>query len=80
MAPANKFSNPKDREIHDLHLRYTAAMEDRLPAISDQTREHYLGVLKSLTQKLEIPGKPLSEIISEVMGDAAPLLFQAMQR
>jgi len=80
MAQASKLSNPKDREICDLHRRYVAAMEDRLPAISDETKGQYSMVLKTLTEKLEIPGKPLSEIISEAMGDAAPLLFRAMQR
>jgi hypothetical protein len=80
MAQANKLSNPKDLEIQDLHRRYVAAMEDRLPSISDETKAHYASVLTSLTRNLETPGKPLSEIISEVMGDAAPLLFRAMQR
>ena len=27
-----------------------------------------------------IPSKPLSEIVGEVMSEAAPLLFQAIQR
>jgi hypothetical protein len=26
-----------------------------------------------------VPGKPLSEIVGEMMSEAAPLLFQAMQ-
>jgi hypothetical protein len=80
MAQANKLSNPKDLEIQDLHRRYVAAMEDRLPTISDETKAHYAAVLTSLTRHLETPGKPLSEIVSEVMSDAAPLLFRAMQR
>ncbi|MGH7933824.1 MAG: hypothetical protein ACREQN_11760 [Candidatus Binataceae bacterium] len=76
-----KFSNPKDQEIHAVHLRYIEVMEsDRLTTISDETKDHYLRVLKSLTEKLAVPGKPLSEIVGEMMAEAAPLLFQTMQR
>jgi hypothetical protein len=80
MAQAKKFANPRDQEIHLMHRRYVAAMEERLPSISDESKAHYLSVLTSLTDKLSIPAKPLSEIVSEVMAEAAPLLFQVMQR
>jgi hypothetical protein len=80
MAREKIFSDPKDLEISDLHRRYVAAMEERLPSISEQTKSHYLTVLASLIKMLETPGKPLSEVVSEVMAEAAPLLFIAMQR
>ena len=80
MAHAPKFTNPKDQEIHEIHLRYIEVMEGRLTAISDETKAHYLRVLKVLTEKLAVPGKPLSEVVGEMMTEAAPLLFQAMQR
>jgi hypothetical protein len=80
MARAVKFSNPRDREIFEAHRKYIEAMEARLEMISDDTKSHYLKVLVSLTEKLAIPGKPLSEIVGEMMSEAAPLLFQAMQR
>ncbi len=80
MARAKKFSDPKDQEIFDIHRRYIAAMEQRLGSISDQTKSNYLTVLRSLADKLTIPGKPLSEVVGEVMAEAAPLLFEAMQR
>ncbi|MBV8452145.1 MAG: hypothetical protein JOZ29_07705 [Deltaproteobacteria bacterium] len=79
MARAAKFSNPRDREIFEAHRKYIEAMEARLETISDDTKDHYLKVLVSLTEKLAIPGKPLSEIVGEMMSEAAPLLFQAMQ-
>jgi hypothetical protein len=70
-----------DKEIYEVHRRYIEVMEgERLAAISDETKTHYLRVLKSLTDKLAIPGKPLSEVIGEMMSEAAPLLFQTMQR
>lgn len=81
MARAPKFTNPRDQEIHELHLRYIDVMENgRLASISDETKAHYLRILKTLTEKLAVPGKPLSEVVGEMMAEAAPLLFQAMQR
>jgi len=80
MARGVRFTNPRDREIFDAHRKYIEAMEARLDTISDDTKEHYLKVLVSLTEKLVVPGKPLSEIVGEIMTEAAPLLFQAMQR
>jgi hypothetical protein len=80
MARATKFANPKDQEISDLHRRYIEVMESRLDTISDSSKDHYLRVLAALTEKLAIPSKPLAEIVGEMMSEAAPLLFQAMQR
>ena len=81
MSQSSKFANPKDQQIVEIHRRYIEVMEnERLAVISDETKTHYLRVLKSLTDKLAIPGKPLSEVIGEMMSEAAPLLFQSMQR
>ena len=80
MARAAKFTNPRDKEIFEAHRKYIETMESRLEVISDDTKAHYLKILVSLTEKLDIPGKPLSEIVGEMMAEAAPLLFQAMQR
>ena len=81
MARAVKFTNPIDQEIYEMHRRYIDAMEGgRLTSLSEETRGHYLRVLKTLTEKLEIPGKPISEIVGEIMAAAAPMLFRAMQR
>jgi hypothetical protein len=80
MARPVKFNDARDQEIFDAHRSYIIAMEARLDSISDETKAHYLRVLVSLTEKLAIPSKPLSEIVGEIMGEAAPLIFQAMQR
>lgn len=79
MARAPKFSDPRDREIFEAHRKYIETMEARLGTISDEAKAQYLKVLMSLTEKLAVPGKPLSEIVGEMMSEAAPLLFQAMQ-
>ena len=73
MARAPKFTNPQDQEIHEIHLRYIEVMEgERLASISEETKSHYLRVLKSLTEKLAMPSKPLSEVVGEMMTEAAP--------
>ena len=77
---ANPFTNPIDREIYEAHRRYIAVMEERLATISEESKGHYTKILTSLADKLAVPGKPLSEIVGEMMSEAAPLLFQTMQR
>jgi hypothetical protein len=52
----------------------------RLETISPEMKRHYLAVMKSLTEKLAMPSKPLSEILGEMMAEAGPMIFQAMQR
>jgi hypothetical protein len=80
MARPVKLTSQRDQEIFEAHRKYIVAMEARLDTISDDTKTHYLKMLVSLTEKLAISSKPLSEIVGEIMGEAAPLLFQAMQR
>lgn len=76
----NPFSDPIDREIYEAHRRFVEVMEThRLGSISAGTKAQYLRIMQSLAEKLAIPSKPLSEIVGEVMSEAAPLLFQAMQ-
>ncbi|HEY6395543.1 MAG TPA: hypothetical protein VIX12_09010 [Candidatus Binataceae bacterium] len=80
MARAKKFSDPLDNEICQAHRRYVEVMESvRLGRISADTKQKYLGIITSLTDKLAAPSKPLSEIVGEIMAEAAPLLFQSMQ-
>ncbi|HVB82488.1 MAG TPA: hypothetical protein VNE82_21380 [Candidatus Binataceae bacterium] len=76
----NPFSDPVDREIYEVHRSFVEVMEaDRLATISAATKEQYLRIMRSLAEKLAVPSKPLAEIVGEVMSEAAPLLFQAMQ-
>jgi hypothetical protein len=80
MARAKKFTDPTDIAIVDIHRRFVAAMENiRLEQMSPEMKQRYLTVMKSLTEKLELPSKPLPEILGEVMSEAGPLIFQAMQ-
>jgi hypothetical protein len=52
----------------------------RLETISPEMKQRYLTVMKSLTEKLAVPSKPLHEILGEIMAEAGPMIFQAMQR
>ena len=81
MPRAKKFTDPTDLEIVDIHRRFVAAMENiRLETMTEEMKARYLMVMKSLTEKLEMPSKPLTEILGEVMAEAGPIIFQAMQR
>jgi hypothetical protein len=80
MADADKFGNRRDQAIAGLHLRYIEVMEARLDSLSDESKDHYFRILSTLTDKLAVPTKPLHEIVGEIMSEAAPLLFQVMQR
>ena len=77
----NPFSDSVDREIYEVHRVFVEVMEThRLGSISAGTKEQYLRIMRSLAEKLAVPSKPLAEIVGEVMSEAAPLLFAAMQR
>ena len=77
----NRFSDPVDREIYEVHRQFVEVMEmNRLATIGTETKEQYLRIMRSLAEKLAVPTKPLTEIVGEIMSEAAPLLFQAMQR
>lgn len=81
MARKKKFTDPVDIEIVEIHGRFVEAMENvRLETISPEMKQRYRTVMKSLTEKLAIPSKPLHEILSEMMAEAGPMIFQAMQR
>ncbi len=81
MPRAKKVTDPTDIAIIDIHRRFLAAMENiRLETMTPEMKQRYLTVMKSLAEKLELPSKPLPEILGEVMSEAGPLIFQAMQR
>ncbi|HLH77383.1 MAG TPA: hypothetical protein VKV28_11305 [Candidatus Binataceae bacterium] len=65
--------------VTQTHRRFVAAMERRLAEIDEPARSGYLTVMVSLSAKLEVPGKPISEIVRELMAEAGPLLFSLMR-
>ena len=81
MASKKKFTDPVDLEIVEVQQRFVYVMENvRLETMTPQMKQHYLAVMKSITEKLEMPSKPLNEILGEMMAEAGPMIFQAMQR
>ncbi len=81
MAHKKKFTDPVDLEIVEVQRRFIDLMENvRLETMSPEMKQHYLAVMKSLTEKLAMPSKPLNEILGEMMAEAGPMIFQAMQR
>jgi hypothetical protein len=81
MTRSKKFTDSIDLQILEVHRRFVEVMEEaRLESISLEIKERYLMVMKSLTEKLAIPSKPLHEVVGEIMAEAGPFIFQAMQR
>ena len=81
LAHKKKFTDPLDLEIVEVQRRFVDVMENvRLETISPEMKQHYLAVMKSLSEKLAMPSKPLHEILGEMMAEAGPMIFQAMQR
>jgi hypothetical protein len=75
-----KFSDPRDKEIVEAHRRFIKVMEEeRLIQLSGETKSTYLKILTTATDKLEVPGKPISEVVREMMAEVGPLIFQTMQ-
>jgi hypothetical protein len=81
MARQKKFSDPVDIEIVEVHRRFIEVMEEiRIETIDPEMKQRYLAIMKSLTEKLAIPSKPLHEVVGELMAEAGPILFQVMSR
>ncbi len=73
-------SKALDGDIAMTHERFIAAMEGRLPEMELETKERYFAVLNSLVGKLETPEKKLSEVLQEMMTEAAAIILQEMNR
>jgi hypothetical protein len=69
-----------ESDIRMTHERFCEAMEARLPSLDADTVERYFGLLSSLVQKLEDEGRDLGQILQEMMGEAAGLIMQEMQK
>ena len=76
MATSDLLSKGLDSDISAVHLRFLAAMEQRLPTLNLETKERYFAILSSLVGKLEMPGKNLREILQEMMSESAAIIFQ----
>jgi hypothetical protein len=68
-----------EADILMTHERLCTAMERRLPAVEAESLERYFVVLSKLVGKLEDEGKPLGQVMNEMMAEAAGLLMAEMQ-
>ncbi len=68
-----------DAQLRMTHDRFVAAMNARLPSMALDQKERYFAVLSALVGKLETAGKPLREIMQEMMAEAAAHVMQEMQ-
>jgi hypothetical protein len=68
-----------DRQIVATHKRFVKAMDGRLATMSAESKERYFAVLSALVGKLETNGKPMREIMQEMMAEAANVILQELQ-
>ena len=77
--PQRPLDKDIDRQIIATHRRFTKAMDGRLDSMSFESKERYFAVLSTLVEKLETNGKPMREIMQEMMTEAASMIFQELQ-
>jgi hypothetical protein len=68
-----------DRQIVATHRRFVKAMDGRLGTMSVESKERYFAVLSSLVTKLETNGKPMRDVMQEMLSEAANLILQELQ-
>lgn len=79
MQTNGHLSKALEGDIAAVHQRFLIAMEQRLPAMSIETKERYFVVLSSLVGKLECDAKTLREVLREMMAEAAGYILQEMR-
>jgi ABC-type Zn uptake system ZnuABC Zn-binding protein ZnuA len=68
-----------DRQVAATHKRFVKAMDDRLGAMSPETKDAYFVILTKLVTKLETEEKPLKEIMQEMVAEAMTEVLQMIQ-
>ena len=75
----NLLSDGLDADLAMVHERFVAAMHERLPDMSLETKEPYFAVLSTLVGKLESSDKQFREIAQEMMAETLSIVLQEMQ-
>jgi hypothetical protein len=75
---AELISRDLDKQIIATHKRFQKAMQARLGTMSLGTKERYFAVLSLLVTKLEEPGRPLRDVLQDVLIESAPYIAQEL--
>jgi hypothetical protein len=78
MSSRDPLSRALDGDIAMAHERFVLAMEARLPTLEMASKERYFAVLTVLVSKLEMPEKPLREVLAEMMAEAGRHLMEEL--
>jgi hypothetical protein len=76
MQRGTRLSKGLDNDIAAVHRRFLAAMEQRVPSMSCESKERYFVMLSSLVGKLECDTKSLRDVVREMMAETAAYVFQ----
>ncbi len=69
-----------ENQVRMTHDRFVDAMNARLPTMTFEQKERYFAVLSGLVGRLEDADKSLKTVLQEMMAEAAPYLFQEINR
>lgn len=76
MIDRDAISRDFDRQIHETHDRFAAAMAARLPGMDLPQKERYFVVLSTLVGKLEDPARPMRQVLQECVAEVLPLVME----
>lgn len=79
MSQTDAIARDLERQIAELHERFSGAMAVRCPLMSLEQKERYFVVISSLVSKLEDRSKPLKQILQEVAAEVLPQVMAELQ-
>lgn len=79
MSQTDAIARDLERQIAELHERFSGAMAMRCPLMSLEQKERYFVVISSLVLKLEDRSKPLKQVLQEVAAEVLPQVMAELQ-
>ncbi len=71
-------SQALDGDIATVHERFVAAMAQRVPAMTVDSKERYFALISALVTKLETRDKSIPDILREMMAEATTIIMQEL--
>ncbi len=78
MADRDAISKDLDRQILETHERFAQVIARRLPAMSLEQKERYFALLSLVVNKLDDAGKPMKQVLQELVGEALPIVMSEL--
>lgn len=79
MSQTDAIARDLERQIAEIHERFSGAMAVRCPLMSLEQKERYFVVISTLVSKLEDRAKPLKQVLQEVIAEVLPQIMAELQ-